>query len=92
MNNKIVFLIQSQDRKDLSATTTFFSTLGFNILHCQQHTDAREGRYFMRIEAGSLDLPSTRSNLKTVRPFLWRNNGSPGGAISDHRSWLRFRQ
>ncbi len=65
MNNKIVFLIQSQDRKGiLSATTTFFSTLGFNILHCQQHTDAREGRYFMRIELNLSDLPSTRSDLE----------------------------
>ncbi|NLZ76588.1 MAG: formyltetrahydrofolate deformylase [Spirochaetales bacterium] len=65
MDNKIIFLIQCADRRGiLSSTTTFFSDLGFNILHCQQHTDAREGRYFMRIELDLADLPSTRSDLE----------------------------
>lgn len=65
MRNKIVFLIQSEDRKGiLSSTTTFFTNLGFNILHCQQHTDALEGRYFMRIELDLADLSSTRKELE----------------------------
>ncbi|HZJ87786.1 MAG TPA: formyltetrahydrofolate deformylase [Sphaerochaeta sp.] len=62
---KIVFLIQCEDRRGiLSATTTWFAERGFNILHCQQHTDAREGCFFMRIELALADLKTTRRALE----------------------------
>ena len=62
---KIVFLIQCEDRRGvLSATTTWFYHKGFNILHCQQHTDSIDGRYFMRIELDMADLVSTRAALE----------------------------
>ena len=62
---KIIFLIQCEDRKGiLAATTNWFYTKGYNILHCQQHTDNIEGRYFMRIELDMQDLNTTRKELE----------------------------
>lgn len=62
---KIIFLIQCEDRKGvLSATSTWFYQRDFNILHCQQHTDNIEGRYFMRIELDMEDLRTTRHALE----------------------------
>ncbi len=62
---KIIFLIQCEDRKGiLAATTSWFYAKGYNILHCQQHTDNIEGRYFMRIELDMLDLNTTRKELE----------------------------
>ena len=38
---KAIFLIQADDKKGLLASTVdFFYGKGFNILHCQQHTDS----------------------------------------------------
>ncbi|MDD4572866.1 MAG: formyltetrahydrofolate deformylase [Sphaerochaeta sp.] len=62
---KIIFLIQCEDRKGiLAATTNWFYNKGYNILHCQQHTDNVEGRYFMRIELDMQDLMTTRKELE----------------------------
>ncbi|NCC65308.1 MAG: formyltetrahydrofolate deformylase [Spirochaetia bacterium] len=62
---KIIFLIQCEDRKGiLSATSTYFYERSYNILHCQQHTDNIEGRYFMRIEVDMADLKTTRGELQ----------------------------
>ena len=62
--HKIVFLIQCDDQKGLLADITgYFYGLGFNILHCQQHTDSRAGKYFMRIELDMSDLSTSRNEL-----------------------------
>lgn len=62
---KIVFLIQCDDQKGLLAEiTNYFYSRGFNILHCQQHTDSRAGKYFMRIELDKKDLSTSRSELE----------------------------
>jgi len=62
---KIIFLIQCEDRKGiLSATSTWFFQRSYNIVHCQQHTDSIEDRYFMRIELGMQDLKTTRQALE----------------------------
>lgn len=62
---KIIFLIQCEDRKGiLSATSTWFFQRSYNIVHCQQHTDNIEGRYFMRIELDMHDLKTTRKELE----------------------------
>ncbi len=61
---KAIFLIQAEDQKGLLATTVdFFYGKGFNILHCQQHTDSYEKRYFMRIELDATDMKMTRKEL-----------------------------
>ena len=61
---KAIFLIQAEDKKGLLASTVdFFYGKGFNILHCQQHTDSYEKRYFMRIELDATDMKMTRKEL-----------------------------
>ena len=61
---KAIFLIQAEDKKGLLASTVdFFYGKGFNILHCQQHTDSYEKRYFMRIELDATDMRMTRKEL-----------------------------
>lgn len=63
--NKLIFLIQTDDQKGLLAQITgYFYKKGFNILHCQQHTDSRAGKYFMRLELDLGDLSCSRSELK----------------------------
>ncbi|MFA7370549.1 MAG: formyltetrahydrofolate deformylase [Sphaerochaetaceae bacterium] len=62
---KIIFLIQCADRKGLLASiSTFFYEKGFNILHCQQHSDTRTNRYYMRLELDLKDLKITREELQ----------------------------
>ena len=62
---KAIFLIQADDKKGLLASTVdFFYGKGFNILHCQQHTDSYEKRYFMRIELDASDMKMTRKALE----------------------------
>ncbi len=62
---KAIFLIQSEDKKGLLASTVdFFYSKGFNILHCQQHTDSYEKRFFMRIELDASDMSMTRKALE----------------------------
>ncbi len=64
MQQKIIFLIQCEDRKGLlAATVNWFYDRGFNILHCQQHSDSREKRYYMRIELDMIDLQTSRQQL-----------------------------
>jgi formyltetrahydrofolate deformylase len=63
--NAIVFLIQCPDRKGLvSRISTFFYERGFNILHCQQHTDTEEGRFFMRVKVDPNTLTTSRHDLE----------------------------
>ena len=62
---KVIFLIQSPDSKGiLASVTNFFSERDFNILHCQQHTDSYEKRFFMRIELDASDMRMTRKELE----------------------------
>ena len=62
---KAIFLIQAEDKKGLLASTVdFFYSKGFNILHCQQHTDSYEKRFFMRIELDASDMKTTRKALE----------------------------
>lgn len=62
---KIIFLLQSEDRKGLlSAAVNWFYGAGFNILHCQQHTDSYENMYYMRIELDASDMQTSRRDLE----------------------------
>ncbi|WP_320121337.1 formyltetrahydrofolate deformylase [uncultured Sphaerochaeta sp.] len=85
---KIIFLIQCEDRKGiLSATSTWFYQRSYNILHCQQHTDNTEGRYFMRIELDMADLKTTRKQLEEdFSVFAEEYNLSWECHYSDYRS------
>ncbi|MXI86639.1 formyltetrahydrofolate deformylase [Sphaerochaeta halotolerans] len=85
---KIIFLIQCEDRKGiLSATSTWFYQRSYNILHCQQHTDNIEGRYFMRIELDMADLKTTRKELEEdFAVFAKEYNLSWECHYSDYRS------
>jgi formyltetrahydrofolate deformylase len=75
----ITFLIQCPDAKGLLAgTTSFFYSEGFNILHCQQHTDLLESVYYMRIKLDIRDLKCSRKELESKfaafgaeRGFKW---------------------
>ena len=59
------FLIQCPDRKGLvSKISTFFFERGFNVLDCQQHTDPRIDRFFMRMVLDLRDLSTSRAALK----------------------------
>ncbi|MBI2191179.1 MAG: formyltetrahydrofolate deformylase [Planctomycetes bacterium] len=61
----IIFLIQCPDQKGLvSRISTFFYQRGFNILHCQQHTDVQTGQYFMRVKLDLDTLTTTRRSLE----------------------------
>ncbi len=62
-----VFLIQTEDRKGLLAQISgFFYSRNFNILQCQQYSDMREGRYFMRV---SLELAPGVTRKKLEQEF-----------------------
>ena len=59
-----VFLITCPDRRGIVASvSTFFFERGFNIVHCQQHTDPLEGRFFMRILIDIGSTPYARGQL-----------------------------
>ncbi len=63
--DKIIFLIQCEDKKGLLATISqYFYTRGYNILHCQQHSDTEAKRYYMRLELDLKDLHTTRKQLQ----------------------------
>ncbi len=67
-----VFLVQCPDRKGLvAAISAFFYERGFNLLHCQQHTDLETGQFFMRVK---LDL----GGLATSRRVLEEEFGRMG--------------
>jgi formyltetrahydrofolate deformylase len=60
-----VFLIQCPDQKGLvSRISTFFYERGFNIVHCQQHTDVSTTRYYMRLVIDLADLRTSRQQLE----------------------------
>jgi formyltetrahydrofolate deformylase len=73
--NLAVFLITCPDRKGIVATvSTFFFERGFNIVHCQQHTDRLESRFFMRILVDLDSAPCSRRELidgfsSVAKPF-----------------------
>lgn len=63
--NKITLLLKCKDRKGLLATIVgFFYTRGFNILHCQQHTDSYEEMYYMRLELDASDLKTSKREFE----------------------------
>ena len=65
VNNKIIFLVQCEDKKGImKKCVNFFTDRDFNILHCQQHTDSYEGMYFMRMEVDMADLKTSRQVLE----------------------------
>ena len=65
MMKKAIFLVQCPDSRGiLAAITSFFSSRNFNILHCQQYTDVRENKYFMRITVDVTAMPFTRHDLE----------------------------
>jgi formyltetrahydrofolate deformylase len=62
--NLAILLISCPDRKGIVASvSSFFAERGFNIVHCQQHTDPVEGRFFMRILVDRESAPSLRAYL-----------------------------
>ena len=62
---KIIVLMKTEDRKGLlSSVVNYFTSEGFNILHCQQHTDSYEGMYYMRIELDGNDLKTSRRDFE----------------------------
>lgn len=62
----IVFLVQCPDRKGLvSRISTFFYERGFNIVHCQQHTDVAANRFYMRIKLDLGTLSMARAALES---------------------------
>lgn len=61
----IVFLVQCPDRRGLvSRISTFFYERGFNIVHCQQHTDIAANRFYMRIKLDLNTLSMARDALE----------------------------
>lgn len=85
--DRIIFLIQCPDHKGiLAGTVNYFYSKGFNILHCQQHTDSYEGRFFMRIELDSADLRTTRKDLEDdFAVFAAENDLSWSCSYSDYK-------
>ncbi len=62
---RIILLLQCKDEKGLLARIVdYFYSNGFNILHCQQHTDSYEGMYYMRLELDASDLKTSRSEFE----------------------------
>ncbi|MEM9290162.1 MAG: formyltetrahydrofolate deformylase [Acidobacteriota bacterium] len=68
----LVVRIQSPDQPGLIARlSSFFWERGFNVLHCEQHTDRRAGRFFMRLKLDLSGLSSSRRELEEeLRKFV----------------------
>ncbi len=63
--HSIVFLIDCPDQKGLvSRISTFFYERGFNILHCQQYSNVKENKYFMRLKLDMTGLKMSRKALE----------------------------
>lgn len=61
----IIFLIDCPDQKGLvSRVSTFFYERGFNIIHCQQHTELAENHFFMRMKLDLSTLSTSRKQLE----------------------------
>lgn len=61
----IIFLIDCPDQKGLvSRISTFFYDRGFNILHCQQHTETKSDHFFMRLKLDLATLSTSRKQLE----------------------------
>lgn len=73
---EIVFLIQCPDKKGLLTNiSNFFYGLGFNILHCQQHSDMEVSQYFMRIVLDMATLNISKAELEgKFSDFALKNN------------------
>src|SRR5262245_30239640 len=64
-NKTIIFLMDCADQKGLvSRISTFFYQRGFNILHCQQYTNIKEGNFFLRMKIDMDDLSTSRKDLE----------------------------
>ncbi|HSE40288.1 MAG TPA: formyltetrahydrofolate deformylase, partial [Acidobacteriota bacterium] len=64
-SQSIVFLIDCPDQKGLVARiSNFFYQRDFNILHCQQYSNVKENRYFMRIKLDMAGLSTSRRALE----------------------------
>jgi len=64
-NKTIIFLMDCTDQKGLvSRISTFFYQRGFNILHCQQYTNTKEGKFFLRMKIDLEDLSTSRKELE----------------------------
>lgn len=61
----IIFLMDCADQKGLvSRISTFFYQRGFNILHCQQYTNTKESKFFLRMKIDLGDLTTSRKELE----------------------------
>lgn len=61
----IIFLMDCPDQKGLvSRISTFFYERGFNILHCQQHTDTKFDHFYLRIALDLAGLSTSRKQLE----------------------------
>lgn len=61
----IIFLVDCPDQKGLvSRISTFFYERGFNILHCQQHTETKADHFFMRLKLDLATLSTSRKQLE----------------------------
>lgn len=62
---KIIILLKSPDKKGILASIVgYFYSQGFNILHCQQHTDSYDNMYYMRLELDAGDLETSRRDFE----------------------------
>lgn len=85
---KIIILLKSPDKKGLLASTvSYFYSQGFNILHCQQHTDSYDEMYYMRIELDADDLKTSRRDFeKQLSEFLTPLGFTYSCHFSDYRA------
>lgn len=61
----IIILVDCPDQKGLvSRISTFFYDRGFNILHCQQHTETKGNHFFMRLKLDLATLSTSRKQLE----------------------------
>ena len=87
-NKKIVILIQSADQRGILAkVTSWFYGQGFNVLHCQQHTDDYEHVFFMRLELDMNDMKGSRKELADAFGSFAKEQGLNWSIhYSDYRS------
>ncbi len=87
-NKKVIILIQSADQRGILAkVTSWFYEQGFNVLHCQQHTDDYEHVFFMRLELDMNDMKGSRKELSDAFGAFAKEQGLNWSIhYSDYRS------
>ncbi len=87
-NKKVVILIQSADQRGILAkVSSWFYAQGFNVLHCQQHTDDCEHVFFMRLELDMNDMKGSRAELaEAFGAFAKEQNLNWSIHYSDYKS------